>query len=68
MTYIILYKSLLSLPRNTPKNRPGAPLPPASSRVKLQLVFEEVGSDYINARCDSQIVNELGNELHPQSI
>ena len=39
-----------SLPRNTPKNRPGAPLPPSSSRVKLQLVFEEVGSDYINAK------------------
>ena len=39
-----------SLPRNAPKNRPGAPLPPSSSRVKLQLVFEEVGSDYINAK------------------
>ena len=38
-----------SLPRNSSKCRPSAPLPPAHSRVKLQLVFEEVGSDFINA-------------------
>ena len=41
--------SVPSLPRNISKCRPGAPLPPTSSRVKLQLVFEEVGSDFINA-------------------
>lgn len=35
--------------RNIPKNRDGAPLPTSHARVKLQLVFEEVGSDYINA-------------------
>lgn len=39
-----------SLPRNGAKNRPDSPLPPAHSRVKLQLVMEEVGSDYINAK------------------
>ena len=38
------------LPRNGSKNRRDAPLPPAHSRVKLQLVMEEVGSDYINAK------------------
>ena len=42
--------SYANLPRNNPKNRRGAPLPPGHSRVKLQLVLEEVGSDYINAR------------------
>ena len=42
--------SYAELPRNHSKNRKGAPLPPGHSRVKLQLVLEEVGSDYINAR------------------
>lgn len=42
--------SYAELPRNRPKNRRGSPLPPGHSRVKLQLVLEEVGSDYINAR------------------
>ena len=42
--------SYACLPRNKTKNRDHAPLPPAHSRVKLQLVLEEVGSDYINAR------------------
>ena len=37
-------------PRNASKNRSNAPLPPSHSRVKLQLVFDEVGSDYINAK------------------
>ena len=36
--------------RNVPKNREGSSLPTSHARVKLQLVFEEVGSDYINAR------------------
>lgn len=39
-----------SLPCNSAKNRPLAPQPPAHTRVKLQLVLEELGSDYINAR------------------
>ena len=39
-----------SLPCNLSKNRPSSPLPPTHTRVKLQLVLEEVGSDYINAR------------------
>ena len=42
--------SYAELPRNCSKNRRGAPLPPGHSRVKLQLVLEEVGSDYINAK------------------
>ena len=42
--------SIGQLPRNCSKNQPEAPLPPSHSRVKLQLVLEEVGSDYINAR------------------
>jgi protein tyrosine phosphatase len=41
--------TIARLPRNSSKCRPSAPLPPAHSRVKLQLVFEEVGSDFINA-------------------
>ena len=39
-----------NLPCNMSKNRVSAPLSPGHSRVKLQLVLEEVGSDYINAR------------------
>ncbi len=36
--------------RNDPKNSLLSPLPPSHTRVKLQLVPDEVGSDYINAR------------------
>ena len=32
------------------KNRDGASLPSSNTRVKLQVVMEELGSDYINAR------------------
>ena len=35
---------------NDPKNRLVAPLPPSHTRVKLQLVPDELGSDYINAK------------------
>ena len=38
------------LPCNDHKNRLVAPLPPSHSRVKLQRVAEEQGSDYINAK------------------
>ena len=38
------------LPCNHHKNCPVAPLPPSHTRVKLQLVPEELGSDYINAK------------------
>lgn len=39
-----------SLPCNDHKNRLLAPLPPSHSRVKLQSVSSELGSDYINAK------------------
>ncbi len=39
-----------TLPSNLSKNRISAPSPPDSTRVRLQLVMEELGSDYINAR------------------
>ena len=42
--------TLARLPCNDHKNRLVAPLPPAHTRVKMQLVAEELGSDYINAR------------------
>lgn len=48
------------LPRNMAKNRPQAPLPPSNTRVKLKLVFEEVGSDYINA-------SFVGSPSYPKS-
>ena len=35
---------------NQSKNRDGAPLPPGHSRVKLLLMFDLIGSDYINAK------------------
>ena len=35
---------------NQSKNREGAPLPPGHSRVKLLLMFDLIGSDYINAK------------------
>ena len=35
---------------NQSKNRDGAPLPPGHSRVKLLLMYELIGSDYINAK------------------
>lgn len=38
------------LPCNDHKNRLVAPLPPSHTRVKLQVVGEELGSDYINAK------------------
>lgn len=38
------------LPCNDHKNRLVAPLPPSHTRVKLQPVAEEQGSDYINAK------------------
>ena len=47
---IVSFSPQIRLPRNVIKNREGAPLPPPDSRVKLQLVMDEVGSDYINAR------------------
>ena len=37
-------------PCNLKKNRKDAPLPPNNTRVKLQMVNEELGTDYINAR------------------
>jgi len=39
-----------SLMINQSKNRDGAPLPPGHSRVKLLLMFDLIGSDYINAK------------------
>lgn len=39
-----------NLPCNDHKNRLVAPLPPSHTRVKLQTVPEELGSDYINAK------------------
>ena len=42
--------STARLPCNDYKNRLVAPLPPSHTRVKLQLVSEELGSDYINAK------------------
>ena len=42
--------TIASLPCNAARNREGAPLASAPGRVKLQLVMEELGSDYINAR------------------
>ena len=35
---------------NQSKNREGAPMPPGHSRVKLLLMFDLIGSDYINAK------------------
>ena len=46
--------------RNVPKNRDGASLPTSRARVKLQLVFDEVGSDYINARSVYRGEEEVG--------
>ena len=42
--------TVANLPCNRSKNRVSAPLPSENTRVKLQLVLEELGSDYINAR------------------
>ncbi len=39
-----------NLPCNDHKNRLVAPLPPSHARAKLQVIPEELGSDYINAR------------------
>ena len=44
-------------PCNQNKNRQGAPLPPNSTRVKLQMVEDDLGSDYINARFRQRIKN-----------
>jgi hypothetical protein len=38
------------LPCNDHKNRLVAPLPPSHTRAKLQVIGEELGSNYINAR------------------
>lgn len=38
------------LPCNDHKNRLVAPLPPSHTRVRLQVIGEELGSDYINAK------------------
>ncbi len=58
--------SYAELPRNRTKNRRGAPLPPGHSRVKLQLVLEEVGSDYINARWVSRRCLATYKPIKPQ--
>ena len=42
---------LFSLPVNNNKNRPGAPLPPGHTRVKMNFSSDYLGSEYINARC-----------------
>ncbi len=49
-----------SLPCNDHKNRLVAPLPPSHTRVKLQCVSQELGSDYINAKlvCGTFIASE----------
>ena len=39
------------------KNREDAPMPSSNSRVKLQVVMEDLGSDYINARSECKSVN-----------
>ncbi|XP_019863857.1 PREDICTED: receptor-type tyrosine-protein phosphatase mu-like, partial [Amphimedon queenslandica] len=45
---------------NETKNRPAGPLAPSHTRVKLQRVMEDLGSDYINA-------NFVGSPLYPKS-
>lgn len=35
---------------NEKKNKVGGPLAPSHTRVKLQRVMEDLGSDYINAK------------------
>ncbi len=42
------------------KNREAAPLPPSHTRAKLQLMYEEVGSDYING-------SFVGSPSYPKS-
>lgn len=41
---------MAELPCNESKNRAGGPLAPSHTRIKLQRVMEDLGSDYINAK------------------
>lgn len=41
---------MAALSCNESKNKVGGPLAPSHTRVKLQRVMEDLGSDYINAK------------------
>lgn len=53
-----------SLPCNKIRNRDGSSLPPSGTRVRIQVVMEDLGSNYINARYWQEVVKHGIDGMH----